>query len=481
MGNIEGLFERAKKIGEIIDQNIKENKNIMIVGHLDADGITSASIIAKAILRKGGRFIVRITNSLRPKTLVDLKKGEYDFYIFCELGAGMAKQIDEAFEGRWVAIDHHQISEDEKNLQNIVNAWQFDFDGTREVSAAGISYIVASQMDKDNIDLSYLAVVGALGDRQDQGEGGSMLELNKIIVNDAIKSGCLKVVKDLMFYGRETKPIHEAVASTITPFIPSLTGNRDACLATLTSAGIRLKEGARWRTIAELSEEEKKKVVEAIIPYLTLAPTATDKVRDLIGDVHILEREDEHTPLRDAREFATLLNACGRMGRGGVGVLMCLGDRNLALQEGEKILADYRYTLNNYVQTILSEEGRVVEGRWAFMIIGDGLVDENMLGSLSSILSGMTRFEGKAIILRTATKDGDISFSARKTKGCKPNLNLGSIMAEASMFGGVGGGHDVAAGARVSSYRQDEFLKVIEDRLRQANEDKSDDKDQPRK
>jgi RecJ-like exonuclease len=336
-------------------------------------------------------------------------------------------------------------------------------------------------MDKDNIDLSYLAVVGALGDRQDQGEGGSMLELNKIIVNDAIKSGCLKVVKDLMFYGRETKPIHEAVASTITPFIPSLTGNRDACLATLTSAGIRLKEGARWRTIAELSEEEKKKVVEAIIPYLALAPTATDKVRDLIGDVHILEREDEHTPLRDAREFATLLNACGRMGRGGVGVLMCLGDRNLALQEGEKILADYRYTLNNYVQTILSEEGRVVEGRWAFMIIGDGLVDENMLGSLSSILSGITRFEGKAIILRTATKDGDISFSARKTKGCKPNLNLGSIMAEASMFGGVGGGHDVAAGARVSSYRRDEFLKVIEDRLRQANEDKSDDKDQPRK
>ncbi|MCP8320119.1 MAG: DHH family phosphoesterase, partial [archaeon] len=210
----------------------------------------------------------------------------------------------------------------------------------------------------------------------------------------------------------------------------------------------------------------------AIIPYLALTPTATDKVKELIGDIYTLEREDEYTPLRDGREFATLLNACGRMGKGGVGVSICLGDRNFALQEGERILAEYRYTLNNYVQTILSDESRVVEGRWSFMIIGDGLIDEKMLGAISSILSGITKFEGKALFVRTITEDGDISFSARKTKGCSPSLNLGFIMAEASKFDGVGGGHDVAAGARVPSQRLNDFLRAIEDRLGEVNEGK---------
>lgn len=384
----------------------------------------------------------------------------------------MGRQIKEVLGDSWINIDHHQISEGEKGMDNIINSWQFDVDGTKEVSAAGMSYIVASKMDEDNVDLSCLAVVGALGDRQDQGEGRSLTGLNGIIVKDAVESGCLKVVRDLMFYGRETKPIHEAIASTTSPFIPGLTGNRDSCLATLTSAGIRLKEGARWKTVAELSEEEKKKLVEAIIPYLASTPTATDKVKELIGDVYTLEREDEHSPLRDGREFSTLLNACGRMGKGGVAVSICFGDRNFALQEGDRILAEYKYTLSNYVQNILSNENRIVEGTWSFMIIGDGLIDEKMLGAISSILSGITRFEGKALFVRTITRDGDISFSARKTKGCSPALNLGLIMTEASKFEGVGGGHDVAAGARVPSQRLNEFLRVMEERLREANENK---------
>ncbi|MCP8318635.1 MAG: DHH family phosphoesterase, partial [Candidatus Methylarchaceae archaeon HK01B] len=222
MDRIEGLFDKAKIIGDRVLQQIREGKNILIVGHLDADGITSTSIMAKAILRKGGRFIAKITNSLRLKTLQDLKDCDYDFYIFCELGAGIAMQMREMLGDRWINIDHHQIGEDEKKLDNVINSWQFDIDGSKEVSAAGMSYIIASKMDEKNIDLSWLAVVGALGDRQDQGEGRSMLGLNKIVVKDAIESGYLKVTRDLMLYGRETKPLHEAIASTIVPFISGL-------------------------------------------------------------------------------------------------------------------------------------------------------------------------------------------------------------------------------------------------------------------
>lgn len=463
MADVEALLSKARRIGEILNDLSNKKRNVMIVSHLDADGIVSGSIIAKAMLRKKGRFTFRAQNNLRLQNLEELNKEDYDFYIFCELGGGMAKQITQLLDDKWLSFDHHQISEEEKNLDNVINSWQFGIDGTREISAGGMSYLIAYQMNECNKDLAWLAVVGALADRQDQGDDRSFLGLNEKIAKDAIDSQQLKVTKDLMFYGRETKPIHQALASTTTPFVPGLSGNADTCLATLSSIGISLKEADRWRTITDLSEGEKKKIVEAIIPYFAPAPNATDKLKELIGYVYTLVNEDEYTPLRDAREFSTLLNACGRLRRAGIGFSICLGDRDLALQEGEKSLADYKQTLNRYIQTISNDSNRTLQGKWSYIIIGDGLVDEDMLGSLSSIVSSIPRFDGKVILLRTRTRDGEITFSARRTPSCSPHINLGAILGKASkLCNGVGGGHDVAAGARIPPDKLDDFLKMVD-------------------
>ena len=39
----------------------------------------------------------------------------------------------------------------------------------------------------------------------------------------------------------------------------------------------------------------------------------------LIGEVYILEKEEEGTELHDSKEFATLLNSCGRYDKAEVG------------------------------------------------------------------------------------------------------------------------------------------------------------------
>jgi single-stranded DNA-specific DHH superfamily exonuclease len=65
---------------------------------------------------------------------------------------------------------------------------------------------------------------------------------------------------------------------------------------------------------------------------------------DLIGYVYTLAREDKRSLLRDAREFSTMLNACGRIGRAGAGIALCMGDRNTALSTGEEIMSTYKMT-----------------------------------------------------------------------------------------------------------------------------------------
>ena len=66
---------------------------------------------------------------------------------------------------------------------------------------------------------------------------------------------------------------------------------------------------------------------------------------NLIGYVYTIVMEDEHSRLRDARDFSIVLNACGRTGMGGVGVALCMGDRNTALGVGNQIMNTYRTTL----------------------------------------------------------------------------------------------------------------------------------------
>ena len=72
----------------------------------------------------------------------------------------------------------------------------FGIDGASDVSGSGVAYFVAKAVNRANVDLAPVALVGALGDMQDKYEQRSLCSLNEIIVNDAVAAGLLKVEKD---------------------------------------------------------------------------------------------------------------------------------------------------------------------------------------------------------------------------------------------------------------------------------------------
>ncbi|MGQ9781728.1 MAG: DHH family phosphoesterase [Nitrososphaeria archaeon] len=456
------LREKAEAVSEYIEDAIGEKKQIVIICHLDADGLTAGSIIGKSIFKEGGKAIIRATNDVTPNLIFNLKRQEYDFHIFADIGMGFVNLLDKELENRWLILDHHQSSKEELEHVRVLNPHEFDIDGGVEISGSSIAYIVAKKMNSSNRELSPLAVVGALADRQDQGPSKSLIGINqKVVLKDAKDAELIKEEKDLVFYGRETKPIHEAIASTNTPFIPLLTGNYEACLAALISAKFKLKEGEMWRTISELSYEEKMRLIEILIPYVTKGGAKSDVIEEFFGNVYTLLKEEERSNLRDAREFGSLLNACGRSGKAGSGILICLGDRNEAYVGGEKILQDYRRTLTQYLQTINTDAKRMQTTKKVVQVIGDGLVDEKMLGAVSSILSSSLAFKDKILILRTKTKENDIKISARRGEALV-GLNLGLVMREtARSLGGDGGGHAAAAGAKLPVEVYEKFIAEI--------------------
>ena len=441
---------------------IKTGKNISVITHLDCDGITSGSIVTKSLIRSNAKCTVRTVNEFSKNLLDKLKNDSRQFHIITDLGGGFAKDLDSVLGEDWIVVDHHQIPQEEFDNEKVINAWKYGIDGGKDVSAGGMAYLVSKALHKENTDLAWIAVVAALGDRQDQGEKKSFNGINLEIASIAKKNNQVEIDLDILLVGRETRSLPDALAFTSQPFIEGLTWNRDACLSLLNSSGIRLKEGSRWRVPAELTEDEKRILLQTISKYIS-TKNASDILDELVGYTYTLSGEDRRSFLRDGREFSTMLNSCGRIRKAGVGIAICMGDRTKMLQEGENILLEYRTFLRTYMNTLSSERWRVTDNGSYLMVNGEGLVPENMTGAVSSLLGGSQKNAGKIIILRTSGEEGTIKFSSRKSTGCKSEVNLGLLMREcAAKVSGVGGGHDAAAGARITKNKLDEFLEYLE-------------------
>jgi single-stranded-DNA-specific exonuclease len=468
------IYQALKAFCDKIEYMVENEKEISIISHLDADGIASGSILSSALARLGAKCAIRTVSDMTLNVLEQMRYENHDFYIITDLGGGMSNEFNQALDNRWAIIDHHQIPEHEISIDDnnqILNAWKYGIDGGKEISAGGMAYMVATTLDRKNKNLSPIAIVSALADRQDQGEKKSLFGLNSEIVKTAQSLRLISMDLDLMLTGRETRPIHEALAYTAFPYIEGLTWATESCYALVKNAGIKMSKNGRWRVLSEISQDEKNIILNAIAEYV--ANSSKNKevniIDNLLGYTYTLINEDQRSLLRDAREFSTMLNACGRIRKAGVGIGICMGDRKDLLNEGEKIVTKYRTTLRNYISSIFVEKWRMIDNGKSVFINGEGLLAEDMLGAISSLLSGSPTLGGRLVFVRTLTNDGFYKFSSRKSLGSTSKSDLGLIMRYCSeSVGGSGGGHSSAAGCRIPSVRLEEFLSAVRNAILDA-------------
>ena len=464
--DLNGLVGRYRALTPEILRLADSGRKILVVTHIDADGLASGSIVFASLTRKRANVTLRTVPDLDSEKIRQLAAQRYDFHIFTDLASTLIAELEAAFDGRYLVIDHHQLSDGDMRNPAVVNAWAYGFDGGREACSSSMAYFFATSIDTSNRDLSPLAVVGAVADRQDCGQGRSLTGLNKAAMMEAQSSGLLVLTKDLMFTGRETRPIHESVALTSTPFLKGLTGSKDAVLAALHESGLPLKDGGAWRTISSLSADEKMKVTEVIASMLGPVEGATDAIANLVGEVYSLEFEDSFTPLRDAREFATLLNACGRMSAAGTGISICLGDRSEALKAAMRTLSEYRTGINKALESLTGDTSRFEHHGHLVLVRGEGVVDEKLLGPVISILTSSPGFKDKVVVGMSSSGDSELKISSRVGDSFEGAVNLGLVMREAAEgVGGVGGGHTMAAGARIPVAGKVAFSKAVTERI----------------
>ncbi len=459
-----GLLSRAGEIAERIRSLIDGDSKLLVICHVDADGLSSGAIISAALLRENARFVTRAVGEFEDalRHLRDLPASYIP--ILVDMGSGYLSELSSLSLSRpIIVLDHHEPMGSAPEGVVQLNPHLHGVNGSEEVSGAGIAYLVAKALNEENILLSPLAVTGALGDLQDRADGRSLHGFNERIVEDAVKAGLLKVEEDLLFYGRSSKPIHIAMASTMNPFIVGISGNEANAYSLLTEIGVKVREDDKWRVLSELSEGEKRQLYNGILKYLASLGLPPSTARELIGKVYELIMEESWTYLRDAREFASLLNACGKTGNEWLGISIAMGSRGVMLEEAQRILEDYRRRLAEAMEYAMRDENRQ-ELKNLLVIDGGSVIDDRLISSVASMMSSMGVQGDKRILVALAQSEDSIKVSARASrKIVERGVDLGKLLAGvAEIVGGRGGGHDVAAGASIPKTRKALFLLELD-------------------
>jgi len=235
------------KAAQFIRETVHTDGFIHVFSHLDADGIAAAGVIGKALFRLDARFRLRITQWVDEKIIGEIVADKPELVIFTDFGSGYIDLLNEKVPNfKVVILDHHQVAGTAQNPNHVqVNPHAYGMDGATDVSGSGVAYFAAKALDKRNVDLAPIALVGALGDLQDRYDQRKLNGLNALIVEDAVNAKLVSVEKDLTFFGRETRPIHKALASTTNPFLPGISGQEDKVLDILSSLKIPLKAGEK--------------------------------------------------------------------------------------------------------------------------------------------------------------------------------------------------------------------------------------------
>jgi RecJ-like exonuclease len=457
----ESLIKRIGDASRILKDAV--GSRVAVLTHNDADGIAAGGAFTHFLERSGTAFCCRVIYDPTREELKAFSEITADAYFLLDIGTGQMDVIREYWprDARVVILDHHQPQGEIRGDQDplIVNPELHGMDGGRCGCASVLSALTTfyASDQSDNYYLK-LGVVGLVGDIQGREERG---DINETLLELCKERGVVEVERDFTFFQMRNAPIHKALSWGYDPYIPGLSGREDMAVALLTRANIPLKEGDRWRTVKDLSEKEKERIVEEVVRLVAKVGVEV-KSPDFLERIYGFPDEGEDL-LSTAREFSATLNACGKMNKADLGLLIASGRRGRILREVRDLLAEKRKRVGERIEALL-ERSREEDG--VLLVDGMGVLESSFVSTLSNFYARSPLYREKIVIVYADTGRGDVKISARAPSDTgDKDLNLGRILSEAAMeAGGMGGGHRMAAGATIPRERIKETLSHIVDR-----------------
>lgn len=440
---------------------LADSEEVRIISHIDADGIASEAILAETCARAGIPHTTVFIRQLEPLTIGLVPKGP-GLTLFTDLGAGQQQLLaDSGFSENEVLIVDHHVSQDCDVPYLQVNCLPHGFG---KMSAAGVSYFIARELDRANTDLARVAVVGNVGDMMAREDLGLTGPARKIVTDGEMRGDIRVDRKNLNAYGISTRPVHICLAYCDDPFIPGISNNPQNALHFLEGLGVPVRdERGVWLVWESLGKEHQKTVISALIEQLTAHGEPVDR---LLAETYTFPGEELKKPVRNAPEFATVLNACGRWERPDIGSAICRGHRGEQFFLAERMLTNHRAVIRDLLQFIL-ESGVTELSHLQFIHVGSRYPD-TVVGIGAGMALSRLNWEKPILVMCDLRLEPHVTKISMRTneRMVKRGVDLQQVLTIASgEIGGAGGGHRIAAGAYIPKEREQWFVERVNELL----------------
>jgi len=459
-------FQRdANETATFFKPYLTDESRVKIITHTDADGLSAGAILARCLYAYNVPFHVKFTRPLEPEEIMELGKENYDLFVFMDQGSGQISTIQKFIleKGHHALIlDHHPAELPRHPNLSYLNPHICGLNGAKDVSAAGVSYSIVERVDKSFMPLIGLVAVGAIGDRQEFFSG--FTGVNETLVKKATDHGFLGIGEGLKLPGRSIYPVTECLNLSIRPYMPGISGDPAACRALVDELGIK-KES----TIDKFDLEVERKLRDAILAKVGSISENEEFCRTLWGTTYTLTTEELVGP-RDARDYAAVLDACGKLRRPELGFAALMGDQT-AQTDALALLSSYQKQMVEALSWLATHaDAFKVTPQMRYVYAGDS-IGPTMIGEAVSLAieSGLVVAD-LPIVGIANINENRLKVSARGTPRLAiRGINVGRTLAKvAEAVGGSGGGHDVSAAARVPRERMDEFVVKLDQAFAEA-------------
>lgn len=447
---------------------VEDAEDIKIYSHIDCDGITAGAVLSTMLDRMNKEHEVEFISLDK---IEDLKL-KNELTIFSDLGSGQNTEKLSTSSSKILILDHHpSLRSPDFNNSTIqgkfleINPLFYGIDGSNQISGGGMSYLLARAFG--NLDLSWMGVLAGVGDMQNS-LSGQLEGLNRIILQESIHQGYVESIKDISIYGRQTRPLFVALSYFGDVNLP-ITNNKTEAILLLNKLGIEKRNGKNHRSLCDLTPEEKGKLFSELVRMLSKEVPAKyiKHVPKLVSaESYDFLNEEKYTPLRDASEFSTAVNACSRNKRADVALKILKGNRNTAMDEMEILSKEHRRYLAQKIEAIENED-MIVPMENLQYFEGNGIKSE-VIGTIAGMILSYGDWR-KPIIGFTQISDENsgIKVSLRCSRLLAyDGIHFGHIIRKvAEKVGGSGGGHSVACGAYIPAESKKEFLTIFNSSL----------------
>ena len=433
------LEDLNKAIDNFEDNNYNK---VVAISHNDADGISSLHLIQNLLYKMGINYDYFIYNrSVSWANYLDgilsRKTSNKSAFIFTDVGSNLLELIPiiNKREEHFYILDHHEVDSNfndciiPENL-HFVNPTVYGYDGLEHIAGSTLTYMFAKKIKPSLINQGWLTIIGIAGDSLTSMD--MLQSFNREIYDEILDEEVFEDHEGLILFGSMYDTIKNALKYSILPYINGFGGESDKHINDELKA-LKIDPNKK---VVDLKESENQKIQQ----------------RTNANRGHYALLNQKQGILRYAFEHALLLNIlCFKNISAAISIIQLKNTTRYA----KDLYHEYINNLTKNMKTLSTELPRVETNKAIFIDVM-GKIPPSSWSDTASFSSVNELLDPYKILILGGEerKSRTIKLSIRCTKkfladnkGVGVNSIISKIKGE---FGGMGGGHKLAGGIRLS-------------------------------